>query len=176
VRGLAIAASAVAALAFAQSGFAHVTIEPSFLAVGDEAMLRFDAPNERDKHMTALELVAPQGLVLVSAQAPPGWQADVTGDRVTWSGNKLPPDGTARFAATFRATGSPGSVTILATQRFEDGASVRWRPTLALVPGASDNPDQHLGRALVAAVVGIGVIAGSLLLVHRARRRTLQEE
>jgi uncharacterized protein YcnI len=176
VRGFAIVAAAVAALAFAQAAFGHVTVDPAFLALGEEATLRFDAPNERDRLMTALELVTPEGLVLVSAQAPPGWQADVTGDRVEWTGNTLAPDATARFAARFRATGSPGSVSILATQRFEDGASVRWRPTLTLVPGVSDSPDQHLGRAVLAAVVGLAVIAGSLLLVHRARRRTLQEQ
>jgi hypothetical protein len=156
---------------------AHVTVTPPFLAVGEEAVLAFDAPNERDVAMTSLELEAPPEVRFVALEAPPaGWRGTVGERRARWSGGRLPASATALYRLRARATGTPGSVAFRAVQRFEDGAVVRWETTLALVPGTGESaPQQHLGRALVAAVAGLGVIASSLLVLHRVRRRSLQE-
>ena len=143
-------------LALVPSAGAHVTVTPPFLAVGAESTVSFDAPNERERAMTALELVAPDGVELLGADAPTGWRADVAGSRVTWTGGSLAPGATVLFPIRLRARGEPRTVVFRAVQRFEDGAAVPWDASLTLVPGAAEEPDQHPRRALVAALVGVG--------------------
>jgi hypothetical protein len=177
MRGRGALALLCSSLVFAAPAAGHVTVSPPFLAVGEEAVLAFDAPNERDVAMTSLELDAPPEIRLVALGAPPpGWSGTVGERRARWSGGRLAPSATALYRLRARATGTPGTVTFRAVQRFEDGAIVHWETTLALVPGTGESaPRQHVGRALVAAVAGLGVIASSLLLLHRVRRRPLQE-
>jgi uncharacterized protein YcnI len=166
----------LAALALVSVAAAHVTAQPSFVAVGVEATVSFDAPNERDRAMTSLELVAPEGVELLAADAPPGWRAQVRGGRATFTGGSLASGATLLFPIQVRPRGEPRTAVFRATQRFEDGAAVRWEALLTLLPGsAADDPAEHPARALVAAVVGMAVIAASLLLLRRLRRRTLQE-
>ena len=50
---------------------------------------------------------------------------------------------------------APGNAVFEARQRYDDGAVVRWEATLTVVPPPGDEPDQHLGRALVAGAVGL---------------------
>jgi hypothetical protein len=177
MRGPLFAALLAAALAHSPDATAHVTASPPFLAVGEKTTLTFDAPNERRRAMTGLELAAPAGVEVLEADAPPGWRARVSGNRLTWSGGRIAPGATALFPARLRATAAPGSIAFRATQRFEDGAEVRWQTSVSIVPAPrADNPEQHLGRALVAAVSGVAVIAGSLVLLRRTRRGSLQEE
>jgi hypothetical protein len=168
--------AALTAAALVPSAAAHVTAQPAFVPVGVEASVSFDSPNERDRPMTSLELVAPDGVELVGADAPRGWSAEVSGRRATFTGGSLPTEATLLFPVRLRASGEPRTAVFRATQRFDDGAVVRWETPLTLLPGSTaEDPSEHPTRALVAAVVGIAVIAGSLLLVRRLRRRTLQE-
>ena len=127
--------------------------------------------------MTSLELVAPAGVEILDADAPRGWRAQVGGGRASFTGGSLPTGATLLFPVRVRASGEPRAAVFTATQRFDDGAAVRWEAALTLLPSsAAENPDEHPGRAVVAALAGVAVIAGSLLLVRRLRRRTLQEQ
>jgi uncharacterized protein YcnI len=177
MRGRVLLALLSSSLVLVAPAAGHVTVAPPFLAVGEQAVLAFDAPNERDVAMTSLELEAPPEVRLVALEAPPaGWSGTLGERRARWSGGRLAPSATALYQVRARATGAPGSVTFRAVQHFEDGAVVRWETTLALVPGTGESaPRQHLRRAFLAAVAGLGVIATSLLLLHRVRRRPLQE-
>ena len=172
-----LCAVALPALAvFVPAAAAHVTAQPAFVAVGVEATVSFDAPNERDRPMTALEVIAPEGVELLAADAPRGWRGQVRGGRASFTGGSLPTGATLLFPVRVRASGEPRAAVFRATQHFDDGATVRWETPLTLLPGsAADKPDEHPARALLAAVVGVAVIAVSLLLLRRLRRRTLQE-
>lgn len=175
-RLLLLCPAVLLALALAPFATAHVTAQPSFVAVGVAATVSFDAPNERDRPMTSLELIAPAGMELLGADAPRGWSVQVREGQATFTGGSLATGATLLFPVRVRASGEPRTAVFKATQRFDDGAAVRWEAPLTLLPGsAADEPTEHPTRALVAAVVGIAVIAGSLLLVRRLRRRTLQE-
>jgi hypothetical protein len=175
-RTLALGVAATLAVVAAPGAAAHVTAQPSFVAVGAKATVSFEAPNERDRPMTSLELVAPAGVEVLAAEAPPGWRAEVRGGRAEFSGGRLAAGQTSLFPLRVRARGEPGTAVFDAVQRFDDGAAVRWEAPLTLVTGSAiETPDEYPGRALLAAVVGVAVIASSLMVLRRTRRRTLQE-
>ncbi len=65
----------------------------------------------------------------------------------------------------------PGTTSLASRQSYDDGASVRWTADLNVLPATgSAAPGERPWAAIVAAVVGIVVIAGSLLAVRLLRR------
>jgi hypothetical protein len=66
-------------------------------------------------------------------------------------------------------TSDPGLVTLDTMQLYPSGATVDWPATLTVVPGPDDEHSQNVGWALVAAIVGVGVVvtAGIALLARR---------
>jgi hypothetical protein len=168
-----------AILLVAGAARAHVTVTPTFLEVGVPTTVSFEAPNERDGHpMTALVIVLPKGIEGDPSQPEAaGWTLRVDGRTATWSGGSLPAREIGTFALRLRATGEPRAVSVTASQRYPDGRSVAWSPSLTIVPAAAaDDPKQYPGRAVIAAVVGLVVIGASLVLARRLRQRSLQEE
>jgi hypothetical protein len=141
-------------------------------------MLRFEAPNEReDEPMTGLVLRLPTGLRAEPAGQPRtiGWELEATGGQAVWSAGSLPPGATQVFELAVSASGEPGGVLISADQLYPSGAKVSWAPGFTILPAAGDSPSQRPGRALVAGIVGIVIVAASLVVAHRLRRRTAQE-
>lgn len=165
---------AIAPLVLAGAAQAHIVPKPPFVSAGTDATIDFETPNERaDAQMTQLVLDAPTEVVIVGATPPQGWQQTTTGDRVSFTGGGLPPGTTLDFAVTVHATRA-GTSKLEAVQRFDDGGKVRWGVDLSVLPASAANePDQHLGRALLAGSVGVMAVALSLLAVHRLRRRPL---
>lgn len=167
--------AAACALVLASPAAAHVTVTPAFLAGGETTVLRFDAPNERESEpMTALAITLPAGLETNPSDQPvtDGWTLAISGNEAIWSGGSAAPGEPAVFELRVRAAGEPGAVTIEAEQRYESGASVSWTPSFTVLPAAEESPSQHLGRALIATIVGIAVVAAGLLVLHRLRRRS----
>jgi hypothetical protein len=175
VRALALAGLvAGATLAVAAAASAHVTVSPASVTEGVTSQLTLVTPNERPEHATTrLDVVLPAEVEIVSAEAPPGWQVRYTPRTVAWSGGAIRGDDAASFPLTLRGIGPAGAVTLDAVQGYEDGATVPWRASLTVLPASgADAPREHPGRALLAAVVGVAIVAGSLVLVHRLRRPT----
>ena len=84
-----LVATAVALIVPA-AAYAHVTIQPSFVEDGVETEITFETPNERPPNETiSLSVKAPPGISIDSASSPPGWNADVRGSTVTWTGGRL---------------------------------------------------------------------------------------
>ena len=158
--------------ALAPAAAAHVTISPPFAEIGEPVRIVFETPNERaPRATTSLELVAPPGVDLAAADAPAGWTLDLDGSTARWSGGRIENEDVVSFPLQVTARRSPGNAVFDARQRYDDGAVVRWEATLAVVPAATeDDPDQQLGRALVAGAVGIAVLAGSLGALRLLRR------
>jgi uncharacterized protein YcnI len=157
------------------SARAHVTPAPPFVDADAATTVSFATPNERAGHATtSLELRAPAGVEL-SEQAPPsGWQADVTPDRVRWSGGRIVGTDTVSFPVTVTARTRPGPVTFFAVQGYEDGAVVRWATKVTVLPAVAEAaPPQHFRRALVAGAIGLFVIGLSLVVLRRLRRGAL---
>jgi uncharacterized protein YcnI len=169
IAAFVIVAALVALLPAPASG--HVELQPPFVAANEPAVIVFVSPNERERPMTGLELALPHGVDVLEVEAPAGWQGTRTDALVRWTGGRLPPRATATFSVRLRVTRPPGSVVFPARQRFTDGEVVVWRPQLTILPGSgSDAPDQFLDRALAVAVVGLALIAASLVVVRRLRR------
>jgi uncharacterized protein YcnI len=165
------------AFAAAPSALAHVTLSPAFVERGVRTTVRFETPNEREgRATTSLRLEAPPGIELGTARAPTGWELEVTGGTATWSGGRIAGEAVVAFPLEVTAGTGAGLQTFRAVQGYDDGESVRWETTLTVLPEpAEEAPSQRLGRALVAGAVGLVVIGVSLLVLWRARRRSLQE-
>ena len=163
-------------LVLAPSSAAHVTVVPPFAEARAETRLVLDVPNERlAQPMTSLSVTVPAGMSVRSAEPLGAWRGEVDGRNVRWSGGSLPPRRTAGFALVVVGPERAGAVRLRALQGYPDHGTVPWQVDLTITPGDGGGSDQHLGAAALAAAVGLVVIAASLLVVHRLRRRTLQE-
>jgi hypothetical protein len=173
---VALAAVAVALLLPAGAA-AHVTIAPPFVQDGIESTIAFQTPNERPPHATVgLSVTAPPGIAVDSAKAPKGWQAKISGSTVSWTGGKLTGRTTVDFPVTITAKVRAGTHPFAATQTYDDGATVKWDAGLSVLPATgAQTPKQHPWGAIAAAIAGLLVIVGSVLLLRRARRAPVQQ-
>jgi hypothetical protein len=154
-----------------------VTITPTYVEADAATTIRFETPNERPPHATvSLVIVAPPGVVFSNAEPPPGWKLDLGTTRVEWSGGRIEGRRTTEFPIRVLARTRAGNEVFRAVQRYDDGAEVRWPATLSVLPAeGAAAPSQHLGRALAAGGAGLLVLVGSLLVLRRLRRSSLQE-
>lgn len=170
--GVRVAALAVGALivALVASGgaSAHVVPVPQFLRTGVRTV-SFAVPNERPEPMSGVTVSVPAGFRIVQARPTAGWTATVDGSTSTWLGGPLAHLAIETFRLDVDVTSDPGPVTLDTVQRYPSGATVDWPATLTVVPGPDDEQSQGVGWALVAAIVGVGlvVIAGVALLAWR---------
>ena len=184
----AFVVAAAAALLLPAAAAAHVVIAPPFVQDGVESVIAFQTPNERPPHATVgLSVTAPPGVAVDSAKAPKGWHAKISGSTVSFAGGRLTGRTTLDFPVTITAKVRAGTHPFAATQTYDDGATVKWNAGLSVLPATgSQAPKQHPWGAVAAAVAGLFVIGGSILLLRRARRtpvatgvksrpRTLQE-
>ena len=167
----------LAALVLPACALAHVTIAPPFVNDGIASKISFEAPNERAPHATIeLRTSAPPGVRIVSAAAPPGWRVALSGSTVTWSGGRIEGTRTVAFPLRVLAKVRAGTYSFLSAQRYDDGATVKWKASLSVLPaqgGAA--PSEHPWGAIAAALAGVVVIGVSLVGVRVLRRRTLQD-
>jgi uncharacterized protein YcnI len=166
--------AAVAALVAAAPAGAHVYASPGYVSGGATSTVTFSVPNERSVAMGALALTVPQGFRIVKVQPAPGWTAQVSGDTATWTGARLPGGATASLEVELQAPTEPGTVSLLAEQRYPDGQVVRWSVSLTVVPASEAS--QHLGTALVVGIFGLLAITAVAVLLRQRRLRSLQEK
>jgi uncharacterized protein YcnI len=179
VRSVPAAAAVVFAIALASSDLAsaHVTVAPPFLEKGTETALSFAVPNERPPHATVMVRVgAPQGLSIVSAEAPPGWHSSIAGSTVTWSGGRIAGRRAVVFPIRAVARMPAGTYAFAAAQGYDDGATVHWVASISVLPAsASAAPKQRPWKPVAAGVAGLAGVAAVLVVVRRRRRRPLQD-
>ena len=131
----------------------------------------------RAAHATVrLSITAPPGVKVDSAKAPKGWKAQISGSKVSWSGGKLTGRSTVDFPVTVTARVRAGTHAFAATQFYDDGATVKWNAGLSILPATgAETPKQHPWGAVAAALVGLLVIGGSVVLLRRVRRSPIHE-
>jgi hypothetical protein len=119
--------------------------------------------------MSGVTISVPAGFRIVQARPTAGWAATVDGSTSTWRGGPLAHLAIETFRLDVDVTSDPGLVTLDTMQLYPSGATVDWPATLTVVPGPDDEQSQNVGKALIAAIVGVGlvVIAGVALLAWR---------
>jgi uncharacterized protein YcnI len=159
-------------LALASAAQAHVSASPSFVRQGSQSELRLVVPNERAPQVTtALTVTMPVGLEVRSASAPSGWEAAVSGARrVSWRGGTIGGISSVEFALQVQTTAEPGTVSLEAVQRYDDGRVVRWKTPLTVIPGTAGS-ESTASRLLLAALVAAALVAATVFAVLRLRRR-----
>ena len=170
---LRTAGTTLAALVLAAAADAHVTTSPSFVELGVAATVAFETPNERaPRATTALTLEAPSGVELEPSEPPEGWTVEIANGTARWEGGRIEGERVVPFPLVITANTRAGTETFRAVQTYDDGESVEWQTTLTVLPATTDGaPSQQLGRALAAGAVGFVVLAASLFVLRRLRRR-----
>jgi hypothetical protein len=146
---------------------AHVVPVPQFLRSGVRTV-SFAVPNERPEPMSGVTINVPAGFRIVQARPTAGWAAKVDGSTSTWRGGPLAHLAIETFRLDVDVRSDSGLVTLDTVQLYPSGATVKWPATLTVVPGPDDEQSQNVGWALVAAIVGVGlvVVAGVALLAR----------
>jgi uncharacterized protein YcnI len=155
--------SVCSALVFVPSAWAHLSVSPTRVGVGEAVDLTFSAPNEDDAvgidHVT---LRVPAGFDLDDAEAKPGWTQSREGGAITWSGGRIPQGEYATFAIRGTAPSAAGTVTFNVLVGDRTGKSITYRVRLDVVKSTTrDNGARTLGKAAIAAAL----IAAALALV-----------
>jgi hypothetical protein len=148
---------------------AHVVPAPQFLPTGVQTV-DFAVPNERPEPMSGLTIVVPSGLRIVRAHPAAGWAATVDGSTSTWRGGPLAHLALETFRLDVDVTARPGPVTLDSIQLYPSGKTVSWPATLTVVPGQDDEQSPNVGWALIAAIVGVGLVVIAGVAVLAARR------
>jgi uncharacterized protein YcnI len=121
---------------------------------------------------TALTVTMPAGLEVLSASAPPGWEAAVSdAHSVSWRGGTIGGISSVEFALRVRTTAEPGTVSLDAVQRYDDGRMVRWKTPLTVIPGSAGS-ESTWSRLILAALVAAALVAATVLAVLKLRRRS----
>ena len=155
--------SVCSALVFVPSAWAHLSVSPTRVGVGEAVDLTFGAPNEDDDlgvdHVT---LTVPAGFDLDDAEAKPGWTQSRSGSSITWSGGRIPKGEYGTFAIRGTAPSTPGTVTFNVLTGDRTGKSITYRVGLDVVESTSrDSGARSLGKAAIA----VALVAAALGLI-----------
>ena len=136
------------------------------------ATVAIETPNERDgRATTELQLTAPAGVTLGAADAPAGWQLELDGRTARWTGGRIEGEAIVSFPLVVTASGTPGTRTFTSRQRYDDGRTVRWNADVTVLPASvADEPVDRLSGRVIAGLIGLAVVAGSVLVLLRLRR------
>ena len=170
MRRVLFVATAAGAL-LAPPASAHVTTRPAGIEADAPATVTLEVPNERDEGTTTrLVLTVPERVEIEAAEAPAGWTVTHDDERATWTGGAIGGNDLVEFTVKLLAHGPAGSVALDVRQGYDDRTEAAWTTPFTILPAGDAAPKQQLGRALVASVVGVFVVAGSLALLRRNRR------
>ena len=189
-------AGAAWAAASAPAG-AHTEIAPEKAAAGERVTLTVTVPHGCDGAATnLLRLRIPRGVVDVTAERVPGWEAEVSHDEVVWRGGPLDDGDEGEFPleVTMPSDVAGGVVRFGAIQGCVDGSEVAWievaadgeteddleypAPVVELVGtrggGAERAPKPNNGgsNSLLPVAAGAAVVlSGATILMKGKRRR-----
>ena len=189
-RALILAAlTATALYAATATAWAHVEVEANNAVRGGEAILTFEVPNESDKGaLTTQFSVTLPNVTSASTESMPGWTAKLDRDTaagttrsVTWTAapnTGIAPDQFALFRVAVTLPNT-GTVSLPATQTYNDGTVVHWASTTAApapasIPAAraqasSRSAPDTTGRWLAGAGLLVGALGVGLALARRRR-------
>lgn len=122
-------------LIFVPQTFAHVTVKPAQIGVGERTNFVVSVPTEEDVPTTQVRLVIPEGMKSVRPNVAPGWNIQVikTGEgeaqrvsEVIWSGGSIPADQRNEFVFSAQAPSNETELSWKAYQTYANGVVVAW--------------------------------------------------
>jgi uncharacterized protein YcnI len=150
-----MALSTFLTLAAAGAAWAHVEISPQEVPAGTTRQeFVAEVPAELDVPTTEIMLEVPEGFEVTNVSSPSGWQGNLSGRSIVWSGGEIPPDEVQEFAFEARTPEDAGEFRWRAFQTYEDGTVVEWTgaedpeepaPVVSVTSagGASGMKDEH---------------------------------
>lgn len=167
--------AACVALVAASVALGHPALQPASVNVGTTARLVVQIPNERPERATvAFTLAFPPGFTVVRVEDTRGWRGTASGRTATWEGGRIEGEASVDFVLELVAKAPTGPYDVQLDQQYDDGRSVITKAVLAVLPAIGEAaPDQHVGRAIVAAAIGVGVVLASILGLRSLRRRQI---
>jgi uncharacterized protein YcnI len=131
-----LAVSTCLTLTAAGAAWAHSTVSPEEVPAGSSETFTVTVPGEKEDVAIIEERVdVPQGFEVTDVSSPSGWQGEVEGGSVVWSGGEINLDKEQEFTFEARTPQEPGEYAFRLFDTYEDGSVSRWT-------GAedSDNP------------------------------------
>jgi uncharacterized protein YcnI len=131
-------------LAFAGAAWAHVEVSPGEVPAGGTETLTVEVPTEKEVPTTEVRLELPEGFEATGAEAPAGWQSEVQGNALVWTGGEIPVADSEEFSFEATVPDEAGSFALDAIQTYEDGSTVEWTgaadseepaPVIEVAPG-----------------------------------------
>jgi uncharacterized protein YcnI len=122
--------AAVLVIVGAAAADAHVTVHSKDAKPGGtNATLVFKVPNEEDNAKTTkieIDLPTDTPLVGIVPQAPAGWTATVTTDKIVFSGGSISGDDDVEFPVKVAQLPKSNTIVFKALQTYSNGDVVRW--------------------------------------------------
>ena len=133
--GLRVVLSSVL-LTFGLAGvaLAHVEASPNQVPAGATETFTVEVPTEKEIPTTEVRLELPGGFEAGGAEAPSGWQGEVRGNALVWTGGEIPVAGSEEFSFEATAPDEAGSFSLKTIQTYQDGSVAEWT-------GAPDSED-----------------------------------
>lgn len=185
-RFAAVSLTALAALVFASSAWAHARVSPPVALAKSLQLFTLAVPTEKSGTTTEIEFTPPSGFDIDSFVPSPGWKRTLqqTGSgnsavitKVTWTGGNTPTGEDSAFSFLAQPS-SAKTFTFGVRQSYSDGSVVDWSgpessdtpaPTVEAVSSFAGSSSNTL--AIIALIVGgIGVVLGLVALLAGGRR------
>lgn len=139
---------AVGILFNATPAFAHVSVKPGQVGVGERLNFLVSVPTEEEDPTVQVRLVLPEGLQSVRPNVKPGWniqlkkmgegeEAKVT--EIIWSGGSIPAEQRDEFVFSAQAPAEETTLVWKAYQTYGDGDIVAWENSPEVVQEYTKN-------------------------------------
>lgn len=122
----AVVTSVFLTFALAGAALAHVEVSPAQVPAGATETFTVEVPTEKEVPTTEVRLELPDGFEATGAEAPPGWQGEVRGNALVWTGGEIPVANSEEFSFEATAPEEAGSFALEAIQTYGDGSVVEW--------------------------------------------------
>lgn len=110
----------------AGTALAHVEVSPSQVPAGATETFTIEVPTEKEIPTTEVRLELPEGFEATGAEAPDGWQGEVRGNALVWTGGEIPVANSEEFSFEATAPDEAGSFSLATIQTYEDGSVAEW--------------------------------------------------
>ena len=148
-RASLVVAAALGLVIAAQAG-AHAELTPKKVSAGSVATFVLAVEGEEGGPTVKIAMQLPPGMANLKPATTPGWQANLGGSVITWTGGRIPQGETGEFEIAGQFPRSPGkTLKFPVVQTYADGTVVRWigaassqtpAPTIQLTAAAAPPP------------------------------------